>query len=123
MIEIAHSYGVKCSFSNRVKIPYVDVHKSKIFLGLHPVSRKNYTLSEFFHELGHIVDYRNGIFKDYYRVVPTQKALRKYALRAELHTDETGSKLMKKYFPKSRFIWTYKYKKWQAFLKKHWGIE
>jgi hypothetical protein len=123
LIKIAHSYGVKCRFSKRIKIPEADVHGSAISLRKDHSLSKSIVLSDFFHELGHVIDYRKGLYKPYYKMYPTKKSLRRFALQAELHTDLTGSKLMKQYFPERRFIFTYKYKKWQKFLKNYWGIE
>jgi hypothetical protein len=122
LIKIAHSYGVKCRFSKRVKVPYADVHESKISLCNDPYMPKSIAMSDFFHELGHVIDYRNGFYKSYYKKFPTKKDLRQFALKAELHTDFTGGKLMKQHFPKAKFNHTYKYKVWQKALKKYWGI-
>ena len=122
LIKIAHSYDVKCRFLKRIKIPYVAVEKRMIFLAKDNTMTKRSVLSAFFHEVGHMVDFDNGLFKPYYKLYPTRKALKRLALRAEIHTDETGSKLMRKHFPNTAFEYTYKYKKWQKLLKEHWGI-
>lgn len=117
LIKIAHSYNVKCRFRKDASISYVDVPKRSIV-----IARNVWRPSDFFHELGHMVDYRNGLYKGYYKLYPTKKYLRRFAVQAEMHTDLTGSKLMKKYFPKMKYLHTYKYKKWQKWLKKYWGI-
>lgn len=117
LIKIAHSYNVRCHFHNKKSgISYASVRDNKICIwngGGH---------STFFHELGHIIDYRNNVYKQYYKANVTKKVLRRYAVLAEIHTDYTGQKLMRKYFPYRKYYFTYKYKKWQKWLKEYWGI-
>lgn len=123
LIAIAHSYGVKCRFSGRVKIPYADVRPAKIYLTNGIGIDERVFLSDFFHELAHVIDFRNGLYKAYYKDFPTKKELSRWALQAEIHTDFTGNKLMEKHWPNVKFQYTYKYKKWQKFLRKYWGLD
>jgi hypothetical protein len=122
LIRIAHYYGVKCRFSSKVSIPYADVRPGKIYLRNDNEITHKVMLSDFFHELGHVIDFRKGLYKAYYKDFPTKKALRRWALAAEIHTDFTGNKLMEKHWPGVKFAYTYKYKKWQKFLREHWKI-
>ena len=118
LIKIAHSYGVKCRFRKDTQISYVDVFTNTIVIAgsvLRP--------SDFFHELGHMLDYRNGLYAGYYKAYPTKKYLRRFAVQAEMHTDLTGNELMKKYYPKMKYVYTYKYKKWQKWLREYWEID
>jgi hypothetical protein len=123
LIKIAHSYKVKCRFSNKIKIPYSDARFGKIYLSNNDEMTHRVMLSDFFHELGHVVDFRKGLYKAYYKDFPTNKELRRWALAAEIHTDFTGNKLMEKHWPSVKFAYTYKYKKWQKFLREYWEID
>jgi len=121
LIRIAHSYGVRCHFPKGLVIPYAYANRNLICIADHD-EKERLIISEFFHELGHVMDYRNKVYPGYYKNKPTKKYLKRYAIRAEIHTDLTGKKLMSKHFPDMKFVYTYKYKKWQKFAKMWWKI-
>jgi len=118
---IAKQYKVQLQFYSARGIPYAWPRKSEIYIYTGGYSR-NSVLSSFFHELGHIIDYRNGLFPGYYVHYPTKAYLRRYAIKAEIHTDKTGKGLMKSYYPHDHFIETYRYKSWQKWLLEYWEI-
>jgi hypothetical protein len=60
--------------------------------------------SSFFHETAHVLDHREGLFKKFYKKRPKYNQLIKVALRAERHADARGKKLMRKYFPRLKYI-------------------
>lgn len=121
LINIAHSYGVKVRFKKNWVIPSADVQRKILYIA-ELYHSDNLIMSEFFHELGHIVDCESGVYRGYYKSFPTKKYLRRFAVQAEMHTDIAGAKLMKKHYPAKKFIHTYKYKYWQKWLRKDWGI-
>lgn len=67
--------------------------------------------SVFFHELQHIINYREGYFKAYHNPSKSDKNfanLKRTAFRAELFTDRKAEELMKLYFPKLKYVKHYK---------------
>lgn len=121
LTQIAHSYGSKIRFSNTTVIPCVDIFKKIIYMACFEHST-NLFISEFFHELGHVIDHKNGIYRGYYKSFPTKKYLRRFAVQAEMHADLSGEKLMQIYYPRLTFVHTYKYKSWQKWLREYWEL-
>ncbi len=79
----------------------------------HPMAI-NYFLSVVFHEMGHILSYRNGKYREYNRGLDTNKITPKkfkiwasQALKAERLADKIGKQLMKKHFPKLNYMASY----------------
>ena len=81
------------------------------------------TWSLIFHELSHIICYREGIYKIYHHENISEKKfakyIRKYGLRVERFVDKMGMKLMSTYLPDLEYKQTYLseedvkwYKKW-----------
>lgn len=68
---------------------------------------KTTILSTIFHEMGHVIDYRNGKYKFYLEgLIGNQKDFnvwKKSMLKAERSADIFGKKMLKKYFPKLKF--------------------
>lgn len=120
--KIAFHNRITVRFVNRGTVSEVDVNKGIIIVDLLPSGTTSRHISDFFHEMGHIVDYRQGLFSDYYQDYPSKQDLKKWTLKAEKHADDTGNRLMKSWYPERKFVYTYKYKKWQKFLKQYWGI-
>lgn len=80
---------------------------------------RNNLFEAFFHEIGHVLDYRNNIYKRYNSCKSSIKYARKYSLRAEIHADETGRKLCKKYYPKHHYKKSYRNASDRQFLKEY----
>ena len=92
--------------------------KKRIYVARYLTYRE--TISAFFHELSHFLDHNEGIYKRFYLVSSAQKIHRFLALRAELHTDKRAEKLMKKYFPKVKYIKSYRNKKDIQYLRDYY---
>lgn len=75
-------------------------------------------ISSFFHEIGHILDYRVGIYKNYY--VGNLNDVKRLGLRAELHADKTGYWLCRKYFSKFRYSFSYRKKLDRDYLRSYY---
>lgn len=124
--RIAASYGIKITFR------YLDgtmagfMSRTKpIFIALEKRLTEHQIISTFFHELGHFVDRAEGKYAKFYLITTMKRDkvyLRRNALRAELHADATGKKLMKSYFPELRYLKAYGTKKARQFLKDYYGI-
>lgn len=74
------------------------------------------TVSTFFHELGHYIDFKNKLFSTIYDDRTSMKTKRKIVLRAEIHADKIGERYCRKYFPKIRYERVYRSKSDQKFL-------
>lgn len=63
--------------------------------------------STVFHELAHIICYRENLYKTYHHENRSKKKfaryIRRYGLRAERFVDNMAKKMMKEYFPKIKF--------------------
>jgi len=121
LTNIAHLYGAKIRFSHTRIIPCVDTHAKIIYMTFFRHT-DGLLISHFFHELGHILDHETGVYRDYYKKFPTKKYLKRFAVKAEMHADLSGEKLQRLWYPRLTFIHTYKYKKWQEWLKKDWKL-
>jgi predicted SprT family Zn-dependent metalloprotease len=102
---------------------------NKMFLSykLLKTHNKHQTISAFFHELAHIVAFRNNKFLEYHtaRMKHTynqKMKILKTAYRAERYVDKLGKNLMKKEFPKYKYTAQYSYskKKHKKWLKQYW---
>lgn len=65
-------------------------------------------VSNFFHELGHHLDYTSGLFRSFYSPKTPLYVQRKVSLKAERHADKIGERLCRKYFPKVKFRKSYR---------------
>lgn len=70
--------------------------------------KKRDILSTFFHELAHVYCWRNKIYYAYHRdrLEDSAKIIRT-AVKAERYCDKLGCKLMKKYYPRYKFVYSY----------------
>jgi hypothetical protein len=120
--EIAKKYGTKTYFYKKLECSgYAFPWKKKLFVRIGYDNRpetQNWIIMTFFHELGHNIDYKNGIYKKYNSGFFGPEYAKKYALKAEQHADMTGEKLCKKYFPKIKWIPSYRNKEDKKWLKK-----
>lgn len=91
-------------------------------------------LSTFFHEIGHIHCFKNGIWKSFHinKTINkmTKDEKRKYlltALKSERWIDRWAEKEMKNHFPKLKYIYSYpsdvEYKEFTESIKKLLGYE
>lgn len=109
--DIAKLYGCRVVFGNQGSSWD---HNKTIFVS--EEKGLNYTLSNFFHELGHYVNYHTGKYMMYHDLkqwprLMKMKSLRmvvRYCLDAELFTERQGRALMKFWFPCKKYITTYK---------------
>ena len=79
-------------------------------------------LSAAFHELAHVLNYRNGKYMNYHGNRPmtdieTNILAIKTAIRAEKYTDKVARELMRNYFPGVPYIQAYDKKGVEAFRK------
>lgn len=117
LLEVAHIFDIKIVFfesKNNKDIGWTLMHDNKVHI---PVSVKLFNgdyeniYSVFFHELVHILNYREGYFPAYHRPKPTKMGRlmeRRTALRAELFTDKRAKELMSYFFPKLKYSQHYK---------------
>lgn len=117
LLEIAKIFEVKVIFfeaKTDTEIGWTKLTDNKIHI---PVSVKyfngDYTniYSVFFHELVHILNYREGYYPAYHR--PKQNKMgrimeKRTSLRAELFTDKRAKELMSHFFPKLKYSYHYK---------------
>ena len=61
----------------------------------------------FFHELGHMIDYKSGHFFPYNGRTGNYAYYKRWGLKAEQSADLIGKKLCKKYFPDLKWKETY----------------
>ena len=91
---------------------YADMQREIIALDLRECDCEEKAWSLAFHELAHIVCYREGIYKKYHDdVLPPKKYakyIRRYGLRAERHVDKMGEQFMAYYFPKMKYMQAYR---------------
>lgn len=102
--------------------------ESQIFILYTSQTPKNIIFSILFHEIAHILCYRNKKYIVYNgptwnRDVPPSKIAAKHffktALNAELEADRLGKELMAKYYPKMKFVgWYQKKINQKKFLKR-----
>jgi hypothetical protein len=99
---IAKIYKIDVRFYNKLKgaSGYAMPWKNKIYV---LKTSKSDTISIFFHELGHVVDFRNKKYIKYNGGKGNYNYLKKFSLLAERHADNTGKNLCKKYFPKIKW--------------------
>lgn len=117
LLEIAKVFEVKVIFFEAKtdhEIGLADMNKNEIHI---PVSIRyfngDYTnvYSVFFHELVHILNYREGYYPAYHRPKATKHGRimeKRTALRAELFTDKRAKELMSHFFPKMKYSHHYK---------------
>lgn len=103
--KIAKEYKVKLRFREFVSFG------GDWYYGTIRISIKNTTkreiISNFFHELGHHIDYTNKLYPSFYNSKSSWAKLRRISLKAERHADKVGQQLCKKYFPKIKFMRSY----------------
>jgi hypothetical protein len=78
--------------------------ESRIVLSLGTSYSISDSIGVFLHELAHILDYRDDIYRTYYHDHPTNKSISRWAVKAERHADKRGLKLAKQYFPRYKNI-------------------
>lgn len=123
--SIAKAFGVRVRFYHKVNYDFgacCQPSQRVMAVWVWAALDRRTLVSNFFHELGHQVDYDRGRFPGYYAPVQTKTYLRRYSLRAELSADETGAELMRQFFPDTKFDYTYRYKCWQRKHREYWGI-
>lgn len=87
--------------------------------------------SSLFHELSHIMCFREGLYKKYHNLTDIDRQaviyVRRYGLRAERFVDKKAKALMKQYYPKIPFWSAYSeeegvdwYRKW---VKKNFPLK
>lgn len=109
--QIAKDYKIKVRFVKKLdcgglayswldKIVVCTTKKGK------PVTDSS-VINTFFHELGHITDYRQYRFRRYNSGMYTFGYAKKFALKAERSADTTGKRLCSKHFPE--LVWKESY--------------
>jgi hypothetical protein len=110
---ILKEYNIKATFSYKSNQCFSRISEAYIHIGLNSPEFKDKAavMSAVFHEIAHIVNFRNKKFFAYHNDKVTTQATYDYAvrfgLRAEQHTDFIGAKMMKAHYPKLRFRFTY----------------
>lgn len=105
--RIAKSYGLKLWFKQSLGFSG-EYHVGSDLAIVQYDDPADKVISTFFHELGHHLDYHNGLFKTFYDNYAPLYKMRPTALKAERHADEVGRKLCKKYFPKIKYEKSYR---------------
>lgn len=110
LIQIAMEYDIFVEFDAQIEDCTAYCRFDQIEIGTKDKSTAE-ILSSFFHELAHIVNYRNNHFKTIHHFNPddyTQREIKiilKTGLAAEQYTDLVGKILMKEYYPSIEFIY------------------
>lgn len=128
---IAKFYGIKAVFTPVVKHcgGFAIVEEDTIYVSTR--QKTNIDLAcTFFHEIGHVLDYRDGIYWQYYINWTSNfpfnieiAYLYKYAIKAEVSADRRGEKLMNRHMPGIRFKKAYRDRKDRVFLYKYLGLD
>lgn len=107
---IAALYGVHCHFNPRTERTWAKAAVSRIQVGTAFPFSKRTVISSFFHELAHVVNYRENKYRSYNSGKASIKLIRRIGLRAELHADLVAKKLMARHFPGVRYYGVYRFK-------------
>lgn len=104
--EFLKQYDVKVHFVKRsYSLAYGGLDLIEIGTETYPTDSKLWSMV--FHELAHVVCYREGLYKEYHHENRSNKKyaiyIRRYGLRAERFVDKMAKKMMKKHFPKMKF--------------------
>lgn len=102
LIAKEHSVVVKFQKIKRHYGGYYEGDKKTIIVTTAVPKRE--LISNFMHELSHVLDHRDGLFKKFYSSQSPKYTKRRLALRAERHTDRRAAKLCKVYFDGVRYL-------------------
>lgn len=99
---------------------------SHIIIRYNNRSKPNIVMSVLFHEIGHILSYRNGKYKVYNgdiwaQAMPPEHKIRIFertALKAEIYADTLGRQIMKKCYPNMDYYAFYDKQAWRQMNKK-----
>ena len=110
---LLNSYGIRSRIHFNNGECYSQISEGFVSIGLNSPEfvDRDTILSAVFHEIAHVVNYRNRKYYPYHNDKVLNKRTLAYAkrfgLKAEQHTDFVGSKMMKKYDPSLCFRFTY----------------
>jgi hypothetical protein len=108
-IKFLKDNNIRYSIKNRTG-SYAECPKSYIVIGTKNNRTKNELICTTFHEIAHILNYRNHKFFRYHSGKWLPKSYyRKVALKAERYTDKVAAKLMKKIHPTIKYDYSYTY--------------
>ncbi len=119
--EIAKIFKVSVSFE-KIKVfdvgGYADVHNRYIKVYYDNCFDSKWLINCFFHELGHMIDFSDKKFINFYKKRTSLKIKRRLCWKAERHADLTGKIFSLCYFPKHKYQKAYTTKEDKAWLKK-----
>ena len=110
---ILKAYKIKATFNYNSNRCFSRISEAYIHIGLNSQEFKNKSsvLSAVFHEIAHVVNFRDKKFFTYHNDSVNNQAsydyAQKFGLRAEQHTDFIAARLMKAHYPRLRFRYTY----------------
>ncbi len=106
--SIAKSHGVKCKFSKLKNDIAGLAHytSGKIELSVQ-LKTKAEVLSTFFHELVHLICYKNKIWAKYHSLDPSVDIVKKFGVKVERFVDKKAEQLMLHYFPDTYYLSSY----------------
>lgn len=111
--DFCESYKVKVCFNNS-KLGCSFAYPVESRISIHTICFDigyEELWSSVFHEICHIICYRNNIYKRYHRGVLKYKEYRRQVLRAELYVDRQAEIMFNAYFPNLKFRKAYRSKK------------
>lgn len=96
--KLLSSYKVNYSFTSNFKYPEANgfAKPNHNFICINKTITDNEFTTAVFHELQHILNYRNKKYFEYHSC-NDKKTMKKWALRAEVYTDKEAKKLAKTY--------------------------
>lgn len=119
--KICSHYEIQCFFHNRrdEKVngyAFPTLEQIHLFFSTFEKSRES-VWSVVFHEIGHIIAYRNGKYKHYHEVKDSECYFVE-AIAAERYVDKIGKSLMELHFPEMEYVTSYKTKGARQWLRK-----
>lgn len=116
---IANKFRVELHCHNTFKGGMSAPWKSMVIIGLK--GTRNDILCAFFHELGHIRDFRDHKFRKYNGGDANNAYHKKVGIRAERHADRTGKAIMRVYYPKEKYYSGYQTERGKKALRDYYG--
>jgi hypothetical protein len=115
--------NIRYSIKNRAG-SYAECPKGRIVIGTKDNKTRRELICTTFHEIAHILNYRNNKFARYHNGKWLPRAYySKVALKAERYTDKVAAKLMKKIHPTVQYDYAYTYStKTITNMRKYYGI-
>ena len=110
--KILRAFNVKAEFSEKTDVSHATPHLESVKVGICGLSTQQ-IISTVFHELAHIVVFREGKYLDYHDTSrdltkKKAKALLKTGLKIERYVDKRAKELMRQFYPDIQYFDNYK---------------